>query len=104
MAMAAAKEDIHTPLVFTVGTVFVIFLFVLILLLQAWFYRAQRQEYQAKVVVPRNEALDASLAAQQQDLHSYRWVDREGGVVGIPIERAMELVIADGLDSTVDQR
>jgi hypothetical protein len=29
-------------------------------------------------------------------LESYRWVDRAGGVVQIPIERAMELVVAEG--------
>ena len=29
-------------------------------------------------------------------LHSYRWVDRKSGVIGIPIERAMALVVQDG--------
>lgn len=29
-------------------------------------------------------------------LEGYRWVDRGGGVVQIPIERAMELVVAEG--------
>ncbi|MFI4890788.1 MAG: hypothetical protein ACHQIL_09680 [Steroidobacterales bacterium] len=29
-------------------------------------------------------------------LEGYRWVDRNGGVVQIPIERAMELVAAEG--------
>ena len=52
--MAAAKEDLHIPLIFTIGALFVILLFVSILLLQAYFYRAARQEYNTKVVVPRN--------------------------------------------------
>jgi hypothetical protein len=104
MVMAAAKEDIHTPLVFTIGTVFVILLFALILLLQAYFHRAQRQEYQTKVVIPRIEALDSSLAEQEQDLHSYRWIDRQSGVVGIPIARAVELVVAEGLSNAGSRR
>jgi len=29
-------------------------------------------------------------------LESYRWIDRAGGVVQIPVERAMELVAAEG--------
>ena len=95
--MAAAKEDLHIPLIFTIGALFVILLFVSILLLQAYFYRAARQEYNTKVVVPRNEALVASLAEQQQQLHSYRWIDQEKGVVGIPVQRAVELVIQEGL-------
>ncbi len=97
--MAAAKEDLHIPLIFTIGALFVILLFVSILLLQAYFYRAARQEYNTKVVVPRNEALVASLAGQQQQLHSYRWIDQENGVVGIPVQRAVELVIQEGLDT-----
>ena len=97
--MAAAKEDLHIPRIFTIGAVFVILLFVSILLLQAYFYRAARQEYNTKVVVPRNEALVASLAGQQQQLHSYRWIDQEKGVVGIPVQRAVELIIQEGLDT-----
>ena len=96
--MAAAKEDLQLPVIFTVGALFVILLFVMIIMLQAYFYRAARQEYNTKVVAPRNEVLLASLAEQQQQLHSYRWIDPEKGVVGIPVQRAMELVIQEGLD------
>ena len=35
--------------------------------------------------------------AEQERLSTYRWVDRSAGVVAIPIERAMELVVRDGL-------
>jgi hypothetical protein len=41
--------------------------------------------------------LAAYRAREQQRLHSYRWVDRSTGVVSIPIERAMELVVQRGL-------
>jgi hypothetical protein len=34
---------------------------------------------------------------QREQLESYGWVDKEGGVVRIPIERAMDLVIERGL-------
>lgn len=97
--MAAAKEDLHLPLIFTIGALFVILLFVMILLLQAYFYQAARQEYQAKVVAPRNEALAADLTAQQEELNRYRWIDQEQGIVGIPVERAVELIIQDGLSA-----
>ncbi len=36
-------------------------------------------------------------AQQEQTLHSYGWVDRKNGVVRIPIERAMDLLIQRGL-------
>jgi hypothetical protein len=35
--------------------------------------------------------------SQQEQLESYGWIDREGGVVRIPIERAMDLVLERGL-------
>lgn len=40
---------------------------------------------------------DAYRAAKQRELESYGWVDRRAGVVHIPIERAMELVLERGL-------
>ena len=38
------------------------------------------------------EAWRALDAENQKHLHGYRWIDREKGIVQIPIERAMELV------------
>jgi hypothetical protein len=36
-------------------------------------------------------------AAEEAQLHSYRWVDREAGIAAIPIERAMEILAGGGL-------
>jgi len=95
--MPAARENLDTFMVVTVGMLLVILVFVLILLLQAWFYSAQTEEYTRKVIEPRNEQLASAIADQQTRLHSYRWIDQENGVVGIPVERAMEKVVREGL-------
>lgn len=34
---------------------------------------------------------------EEETLHSYGWVDQQGGVVRIPIDRAMELLVQRGL-------
>ena len=39
----------------------------------------------------------AFRAAEEAQLHEYRWIDRRAGVVQIPIERAMELTLERGL-------
>ena len=39
----------------------------------------------------------AMRAAEESQLHSYRWVDREAGIAAIPIERAMEILAGRGL-------
>lgn len=43
------------------------------------------------------QSLQPYLAAEQQKLNSYRWVDRQSGVVAVPIDRAMDLVAQRGL-------
>jgi hypothetical protein len=36
-------------------------------------------------------------AAEEAQLHSYRWVDQEAGIAAIPIKRAMEILAGRGL-------
>jgi hypothetical protein len=38
-------------------------------------------------------------AAEDQLLHHYSWVDRDKGVVRLPIERAMDILAERGLPS-----
>ncbi|MBZ5501213.1 MAG: hypothetical protein LAN59_03090 [Acidobacteriia bacterium] len=47
-------------------------------------------------VQPRLELKDY-CEAQQQDVNSYAWVDRSSGVVRVPVDRAMDLLLARGL-------
>jgi hypothetical protein len=53
-------------------------------------------------VSPKADLRDM-LAAEMAMLHSYGWVDRDAGVVRIPVERAMEILVERGLP-TRDQR
>ena len=43
------------------------------------------------------QTLDPYRANEQQKLNSYGWVDRSGGVIRIPIDRAMDLTAERGL-------
>ena len=47
---------------------------------------------------PENEIYEFRLAEEQR-LHNYSWVDRTAGVVHIPIDDAMRLVLERGLPS-----
>ncbi len=52
--------------------------------------------------VPRLQAhphrdLEKYLAHEKQLLNSYGWVDRKDGIVRIPIERAMNILLQNGL-------
>jgi hypothetical protein len=86
----------NTPLTALVGIVFAIALFVTVVLLQAYFYRAERDENVRKVAAAPPEELSQLRAQQLEALHAYRWVDEKSGVVAIPIDRAIALVVRDG--------
>lgn len=50
-----------------------------------------------KVLAPESQELKAIRDREDQQLHSYGTVDKEKGIVRIPIDRAMELVAADAV-------
>ena len=54
-------------------------------------------------MTPR-EDLRALRAAEDQALRSYGWVDRNAGVVHIPIDVAMKRVVESGLPSRPESR
>lgn len=79
-----------------VGIISAILLFVIIVVLQAYFYGAEQTELEKKVFTQPNQALQQLNASQLEMISSYGWVSQPDGVVRIPIERAMELVAAEG--------
>jgi uncharacterized protein YdgA (DUF945 family) len=60
--------------------------------LQAWFHGELAEEHARKVVEQPVVELEQQLETQRAALTDYRWVDREAGVVRLPIDRAIELV------------
>ncbi|GIV79312.1 hypothetical protein FKZ61_004170 [Litorilinea aerophila] len=49
------------------------------------------------LVAAPSQELDAYLQEQSQRLGSYGWVDREAGIVHVPITQAMEMLVEQGL-------
>jgi len=86
----------NAPLTALVGIVFAILLFVVVVLLQAIFYRAEQQENVRKVVAVAPQELSQLRAQQEELLHSYKVIDLQKGVVVIPIDVAMKLVVVEG--------
>lgn len=95
-------DDPDTPMSATVAVISAVLVVVVILLLEALYFHMTGHEAERKVVDTKSEALEQLQAEQEQILDSYGWVDRDAGVVRIPVERAAELVIeasAGGGDS-----
>ncbi len=96
MAEAAKKNNsgFNTPAVVMSTLAVLLFVYALSLFLQGGFNKAYDLEYQAKVLNTEGRATAEALAKQQAILDAgYRWVDKAGGRVGLPIEDAKALVV-----------
>lgn len=91
----AAPADPNAATTITIGILAAIFVILSIIVLQAVFFRAQDREHRIKVVAETPQELKDLRAAQIEKLQGYRWVDKKEGVAGIPIDRAMEIVVRD---------
>lgn len=89
------NDDPDAPGTIAFGIVGAILVFVVIVALQALFYRVQNSEIQRKVLAQQPEELSRLVAEQQQRLNTYRWVDSAKGIAAIPIDRAMEITVRE---------
>ena len=78
-----------------VGIISAILLFVIIVVLQAYFYGAEQSELERKVWSQPYQALQQLDANQLELLNSYGWVSEAEGTVHVPIERAIDLIAAE---------
>ena len=86
------KTDLHN--IVTYGLVFALGLVVSILMLEIGFHLVKRSQFERKVVAVAPAELLALQAAQQGVLQQgVRWVDGSAGLVGMPIEAAMDVVV-----------
>ncbi len=83
---------------FSVSTVVTILAVLLLFAGLVWFVAYQRESI-AAAEPGRQELRLKNLndlnTENQKALSSYRWIDKGKGIVGIPIDRAMELEVAD---------
>jgi hypothetical protein len=75
-----------------VGVIGAIGLFVVIVLLQTWFYRAEEDERYRKDYSQPYQELQKVDNEQLERLGSFGWISEGDGVAHIPIERAMKIV------------
>jgi hypothetical protein len=90
------EQEPNTPLTALVGLVFAILLFVVVVVLQAYFYRANDEENVRKVVAQAPDELSQLTSQQEEKLHSYKILDPQKGVIAIPIDLAMKILVRDG--------
>ena len=85
-------DDPNVAMSAVVGIISAIALFVIIVLLQTWFYTAEEDERFRKVYSQPYEELQKIDNEQLERLGSFGWISEPEGVAHIPIDHAMQLV------------
>ncbi len=88
-------SGLDIPMILTIGLVSLNLTIALIFAVQALYYGGLSQEVDRKVIAVSAPDSDSKIAEQKAKLTRYGWLNREKGQVGIPISRAMDLVVKD---------
>lgn len=91
----AGPENLNVPMIATVGIISVVLTVASVVAVQALYYNYFDYENQRKVVEAPTADADSRIAEQVAKLSRYTWANRDKGVVTIPIERAMTLVVQE---------
>ncbi|MDH3283288.1 MAG: hypothetical protein OEQ13_00970 [Acidobacteriota bacterium] len=85
-------ESLGTAFFVLVGVIFVV---VVVLLVEAWYYGYEQRLVSERLVqTPIEEAVRVE-AEQQRLLEGYAMADEERNAVRIPIDRAMDLIVLE---------
>ena len=87
------QDDPDTSVTALVAILFGVLTVASVLALQGYFEYAKDVELRSKVVNVRPAELQQALEEGEARISGYRWLDRDRGVVAIPIEKAMELTV-----------
>jgi hypothetical protein len=93
----AQSDDINVSLIAIIGAFSAVGLFLVVVLLQAWFFSFTADE-QARKLIPANDpgtAYGQMIVEQQGQLNSYHWVKQDAKIRAIPITQAMEIVASE---------
>ncbi len=91
----AQSDDVRTSTIALVGFLGALVLFVILVGLEVVYYEVAARQRKAKETVQPQQSVTAALDEQRVKLAEYRRLDAAKGVVRIPIDRAMELVVRE---------
>jgi hypothetical protein len=93
--LATTRDDVRTSSIAMAGLLGMIVVVTLVIFLQVMYYQFEEQQEQVKNTDEPNVEVGNVVAEQQATLASYGWVDPQKKIVGIPIQRAMHVALAE---------
>lgn len=91
------RDDVNVFMLVFVGIFLATGVLLVAVMAQAWFHQWQG-DLTAERAMATNDPrtpLGRTVLEQQEQIFGYRWVNRDAGVCGIPVRRAMELVVKE---------
>jgi hypothetical protein len=96
------RSEPRALLIASIGIASVLGLTATVLGVQAYFDHLHEQQMYEKVLVPVSQDLKDLHVQEDQELNTYKYIDRGKGVVQIPISRAMELIEQESANGKVE--
>ena len=94
------ESDPNSRMTLIVGFIGTVVTIAIVIWLIAMFNIQFSKEVERKEAMRPPVEIQQYRAEQESRLHSYDWVDPQAGVVAIPIERAMEIVVREARDGS----
>ena len=92
---AAASDDVRTSSIAIAGLIGSLLVVVTILFLQVLYYDYDNREELEKDIDAPAVQLSNLVASQREKLDTYAWIDPQKKIAAIPIQRAMQRVVAE---------
>ena len=89
---ATTNPDPESRSTFYVMTLGIIAVALTVILLEILFYRSTEAEFVRKDLAAGFPEVEALRESEGRVLREYRWIDREQGILAVPIARAIELL------------
>jgi hypothetical protein len=88
--------ETRNGLIVLCGVIFTLILVFVFFWLRSYFYVVRNEISEKKIFELTNPKLTELRAAEEATLSSYGWIDKEKGIVRIPIQEAMEVLVREG--------
>lgn len=95
VAVGYEESDVRVGFIAWTGVGIIVFLIVTILAVQVYFDSLKNEQEFVKLLEPVSEDYRNLRAREDAELYSYKYTDREKGIVRLPIQRAMDLVVEE---------
>lgn len=92
-------NDLNMPMISMVTAIAVLSTFLIIVLIQVWYFNYANGEFERKIVQQPHAEFNSLTANQLEVLNGYT-IDKDKGVYKVPIDVAMDIIVRESVSSS----